>query len=339
MRRYLVLALGSLAASAGCDKPRGVAIFPPTPGGKEQTAPQPPRILEVLPDGIMDLMAKKGDNYPLPQDAAKTALVRALYREQYRATTVGAFEKSGKASAPWAALARKAMEIRSEELSLRTLTGCTDHADEDEADEAVRAAVAAGCDDPLIRFWKYTLDVALGRVSERQTLAEHRAIVRALVDSSYPHVRKLHAVNNLLAAFADAGRNHPFRDEVPDWERRFWLLFDTVATQKDPVSMTDTITAARNFFFSHDNGRGYSANYQEVARHLRNVSAPEYVQLEVRGEYYVTHAWQARGRGWADTVTEEGARLFYERLDEAQSALEQAYAANPSGQGHRTMNP
>lgn len=36
------------------------------------------------------------------------------------------------------------------------------------------------------------------------------------------------------------------------------------------------------------------------------------------------HAWQARGGGWADSVTDEGWRLFANRLDEALAVLERA---------------
>ncbi len=48
------------------------------------------------------------------------------------------------------------------------------------------------------------------------------------------------------------------------------------------------------------------------------------------GAFYVGHAWNARGSGWANTVTNEGARLFEERLLTAQRYLEKAHQFDPS---------
>lgn len=48
------------------------------------------------------------------------------------------------------------------------------------------------------------------------------------------------------------------------------------------------------------------------------------------GRFYKDYAWEARGKGFADTVTEEGARLFEERLKKASVYLEKAYALDNS---------
>jgi len=48
------------------------------------------------------------------------------------------------------------------------------------------------------------------------------------------------------------------------------------------------------------------------------------------GAFYIGHAWNARGTGWGNTVTGEGARLFAERLSIAQRYLEKAYQLDPS---------
>lgn len=48
------------------------------------------------------------------------------------------------------------------------------------------------------------------------------------------------------------------------------------------------------------------------------------------GKALIRHAWNARGRGWASTVTEQGAKSFQERLKKAKEELEKAYSLNPS---------
>jgi len=40
------------------------------------------------------------------------------------------------------------------------------------------------------------------------------------------------------------------------------------------------------------------------------------------GDAWIAHAWEARGTGWANTVTEEGWKKFHERLAEARKILE-----------------
>lgn len=48
------------------------------------------------------------------------------------------------------------------------------------------------------------------------------------------------------------------------------------------------------------------------------------------GQVLIDYAWQARGGGWASTVTTEGWRLFEERLQKARAELERAYELDPS---------
>jgi hypothetical protein len=50
----------------------------------------------------------------------------------------------------------------------------------------------------------------------------------------------------------------------------------------------------------------------------------------LEGDYCVKWAWDARGTGLAPTVTEEGWRLFGERLRRAEAAYERAWAADPT---------
>jgi tetratricopeptide (TPR) repeat protein len=49
----------------------------------------------------------------------------------------------------------------------------------------------------------------------------------------------------------------------------------------------------------------------------------------LRGSCYIRHAWQARGSGTADTVSQRSAELFFERLTIAHDSLRRAAAMNP----------
>jgi hypothetical protein len=49
----------------------------------------------------------------------------------------------------------------------------------------------------------------------------------------------------------------------------------------------------------------------------------------IRGGYYAHFAWDARGGGWASTVSDEGWRLMKERLGIAREALERSWIIKP----------
>jgi hypothetical protein len=52
--------------------------------------------------------------------------------------------------------------------------------------------------------------------------------------------------------------------------------------------------------------------------------------LIFEGSYYTQYAWEARGGGFANTVTPEGFKLMQERLVAASEALAKAYELNPN---------
>jgi tetratricopeptide (TPR) repeat protein len=52
--------------------------------------------------------------------------------------------------------------------------------------------------------------------------------------------------------------------------------------------------------------------------------------LTFKARFYIRYAWDARGDGFADSVTERGWRLFAERLDLAEEALTRAHELDPN---------
>jgi hypothetical protein len=64
----------------------------------------------------------------------------------------------------------------------------------------------------------------------------------------------------------------------------------------------------------------------------------DYSNCLARGEYLIPWAWSARGNATADKVSEQGFRLFAERLERARQNLEAAIAQNPLGwAAHREL--
>lgn len=73
---------------------------------------------------------------------------------------------------------------------------------------------------------------------------------------------------------------------------------------------------------------------ERLTRHvleLWRTNDPSYLGCLNRGERFIQWAWDARGNGWANTVTPEGARQFHKRLLEAARELNEALQINGDG--------
>ena len=49
---------------------------------------------------------------------------------------------------------------------------------------------------------------------------------------------------------------------------------------------------------------------------LKDQKVDESVQLLIEGTFYIDYAWEARGIGFSNDVSEEGWKLFKERLED-----------------------
>lgn len=184
---------------------------------------------------------------------------------------------------------------------------------------AGRKAIAAGCDDPLVRL---RVGILLGRTAEGPRLVagsiaglragSHPGIhlVSALRRQSDPRSRKLSAEaarelpDVVVAASREAlaapcGRAVAI-DRLVDW---LAPLFEEGGLPKDGVERT-----------------------------LAALDAPggdAVLASVLRGRAAITAAWEARGGGWASSVTEEGWKGFRAGLAEARRCLTAAWQALP----------
>lgn len=269
------------------------------------------------------------DPYPIPYDPAKAKALHAAALRWHTEGTVGVFDKSPRAAAPWADKARAALAAKAREMAAADVNGeiADDH--RQATDAALRAAVGAGCDDPLVVYWQYRLD-RTDAIASRDLVA-YRDVVAAVWASPYPPVRKINAVHNLLADYATAIVPVPVDEGV--WHERYWELFDAMATSGDRLAedqLFDLIPYRVRLGVGvglPERRRTREANRREVEAHLK--AAPEYVRGTVRGSWLVADGWEARGTRAAVNVTEEGWRVLRERMEQAEEALRAAHAAAP----------
>ncbi len=75
-------------------------------------------------------------------------------------------------------------------------------------------------------------------------------------------------------------------------------------------------------------GKGLSAREPLVSKWLRERPESHFAHA-LAGQFYMDYAWEARGTGFHQTVTEKGGDLFFSRLKIAQEHIEKAYDLDP----------
>ncbi len=68
----------------------------------------------------------------------------------------------------------------------------------------------------------------------------------------------------------------------------------------------------------------------EIDRAFNENDAANPVKLALDGDYFTRAAWNARGGGWANSVSNNGWAVFGQRLNQADTILESAYASYPN---------
>jgi hypothetical protein len=303
---------------------------------------RPPVVVEPPPLTVPPTLAKRqkiDDQYPLPQNMEKAKALREERRVAALKATVGVFDTLPGAKAPWAAAARRAMEANAARLA-RTQSKISG-IEFQEFHGALKAAVAAGCDDPLVQYWhtRFVLqsnpDRGWDPPASPATRAEwYRGVLARLPDTPYPPVVRVHIAWNTFVDFYHDEKDRPGtlrKGELEAAEAAFWKIFRELAREKDRLSQQETLErAVAAVSFSHDRGLGWDAGWRAADKVLVEAKALEWVRLSAEGAMLIEWAWEARGRGFANTVTPEGARLLVERLEKARDRLARAWELEPS---------
>lgn len=194
--------------------------------------------------------------------------------------------------------------------------------------DATDNAVAAGCDDPMIRYLNllFSSQISAKPFNERQAL--YREAANKLEGSGYPPIRKFYA-NVDAAEILWARRETNLWPQVN--QHRAAAVSDLTQALLEPsLPEAEAYGAADTLFemLTH-NPQEMSNAYNQIASALAQKPDKAAMAEFIKATYYIQYAWQGRGHGTANQVTQEGWRLFHERLGIAEKALNRAWSLDP----------
>ena len=195
------------------------------------------------------------------------------------------------------------------------------------------AAIQSGCKDPMINY--LFIKNIMNRSKDPKVVAD--AYCRTADDmqqSSYPMIRKFYAslraaqhLNGLVKSVN--GVFPPTPPEVHKYRRQAMAdLASAVADKQMPVGEVDDACIEMMNALAKNSTQG-SDFYRSIEKSLFNNWPDESISWLLKGRGYIQMAWEARGNGYADTVTDEGWKLFGERLAIAEESLHRARMLNP----------
>jgi hypothetical protein len=247
-------------------------------------------------------------------------------RDKWNRTMLnGSYEDMGNRDPKWDKDAEDALTYYGESRTasdeeMETLSGLIG----DSADSAVEA----GCNDPMIRYLyvRYSSGIQANPFKDRQDLYQNAA--NDLEGSSYSAIWKFHA-NVDAADILWWNRDHDLWQQVV--QLRYTAISDLAqAVQEKSLPEAEAYDAANALFqLLQYNSAEMTNAYDQVESALAHQSDKAAMADFIKATFYIQYAWDARGHGTADQVTQEGWRLFKERLDIAQKALEHAWSLDP----------
>jgi len=186
-------------------------------------------------------------------------------------------------------------------------------------DEIIDRLIELGCDDPMVR---YAMLVRSDK-PRKDRLALARSVYGELFASDYPNKRKLTIANR----FADLLEAEGVDEEAHAVRREQGRVIANILAEPIP----DVFDQGHHFKLIHDDLNEIPrALWLELYEKAEASDSPNRWLINmIGGTYHVQAAWDARGSGWASTVTGEGWKGFAEHLKKAAELLTRAWQLNP----------
>jgi hypothetical protein len=319
--KVILLTLTLVLASAGCRKTADPESDKTAPlmGSKPVPSPVGQKPKDVPPSV----------DRPIPQNPERQ---RQRYRDMLawnQKTLAGAYDRVGKKDPRWDKPAREALDAAARFFS-HVLDPCVKL---EEVYTPARRAVDAGCDDPLVLYVYARTSYIPNYPGPEELERRYTAAAVALEGSAYPTSRRTTALSK--AAEQKAAR----KDLLPEVRKEAVQFLDAAlgllakSAEEDERNLdleNHWFEQCRSALEGYRKLSGdYEASFARVDAVLAKTPALKALRLQLRGAFLIKYAWEARGIGFADTVTEERWKKFHERIAQAREALDEAWQIMP----------
>lgn len=255
------------------------------------------------------------------------------YFRELDAAALAEYDRNNSATASWFAEGRQAVRLFTAVLVWGDFYG---QGLFQTADAYAAAAWKKGCRDPLIETICDVFNFQDRYSRSADSAQGHIDRTRRILASKYPAAFKLSALSILLKNLVHSQVNCPDLEEtlgsywaqIPSFIPAVGEQFSAILEEGAP----DSVVFARgnSLFERAEAGECLVAVENEIETAFAREAPTHPVRAALRGAFLIKWAWQARGSGWANTVTEEGHRYMQDRLEQANRTLTAAYEKNPS---------
>lgn len=239
---------------------------------------------------------------PIPQDAARIAQRRRERLEWNRSTLGGAYDKVGKRDPRWDKPARQAMDLAARMFSEEVGPQVTSA----DVYKPAKAAVDAGCDDPLLLYLYHRTQQGPDYPGEEESARRMKQTAKALAASRYPGIRRAIGLKQAgsYALWAEGADEAARKQAEKDLDAALALLRESFASDERNFFWRDQWFAVASEVLADYRKLGVEppAACARVEAALAKVPELKALQLKVRGIFWVGYAWEARGNAVAALV-------------------------------------
>ena len=242
-------------------------------------------------------------------------------------TTLDAYEAIGRKDPKWNEDARQVLE-----LTARMFVGTLPKVYTDDIYPLAQRAVKAGCDDPMVLFAYAHTSNGYNFPGEAEFIQRYAAAAKAMEKSGYHPLR--HAFASLEYANQLLKKKTPTAEDSKQAEQMIDLTLSTLAkmNKKDcnRYVLSETFWIAKSSLeYFNKLKKDSKASFDRVDEQLAKMPALKGTRLNLKADFYMHYAWEARGDGVAGAVQEGAWEVFHERLNLAQEACEEAFDLDP----------
>ena len=192
-----------------------------------------------------------------------------------------------------------------------------------------RRAIEKGCADPLVMLVYAEFLRTLDGINWPEADRAHAEAATLMPASAYHPLLKFWALNRSIGNRTSSRLKPNSRRGETESNAAAALIPEILNDSRVPQSLLRRVVLE----VALQRYSPYPARMAEFQRYYKALAEGDpdsSLALAYKGGFYTDYAWDARGSGWADTVTPEGGKLFRERLAVAAECLTKACAADPS---------